>query len=196
LNHRHLLPEEIDLLLDGEEGFGVQPLKAHLAQCAGCRAEFEAQREVVLAIEGLPHISPSPMFAHKVMSQVQIFEPWHVTWRDTVRGWFPSTPMGRRLVFGTGGVMAVTMTLLTVWLAQRADAVLFVGNLVAQRSRGAAYEGFRAFLTSLVGADAATAVAANGATGIALALATLVVAVPRTAYGLKSVASVARRRRA
>ena len=73
---------------------------------------------MVLAIEGLPHISPSPMFAHKIMSQVQIFEPWHVTWRDTVRGWFPSTPMGRRLVFGTGGVMAVTMTLLTVWLGR------------------------------------------------------------------------------
>ena len=34
MNHRHLLPDEIDLLLDDEVGFGVAPLKAHVRDCA------------------------------------------------------------------------------------------------------------------------------------------------------------------
>lgn len=196
MDHRHLLPEEIDLLLDGEEGFGVSPLRSHLTRCAGCRAEYEAQREVVLALEGLPHLAPSPRFADRVMQRVEIFEPWHVAWRDTVRGWFPRTQVGRSLAFGTGGVMAVTMTLLTIWLAHRADAVLFVGNLLAERSRTALFDVLNAMLVALVGRDAAVAVASNGMVGMAMALATLALAVLGTAYGLKSLATVARRRRA
>lgn len=195
MDHRHLLPEEIDQLLDGEEGFGVAPLRAHLARCAGCRAEFEAQREVVVALESLPHLAPSPMFAERVMQKVEIFEPWHVALRDTLRAWFPRSQMGRSLVFGAGGVMAVTMTLLTVWLAQRADAVLFVGNLVAERSRGAFFEGVQRLLVTLLGHDAVLAISSNGAVGLALALTTLVLAVLGTAYGLKSLATVAQRRR-
>ena len=39
MNHRHLLPDEIDLLLDDEVGFGVAPLKAHIRDCADCRAQ-------------------------------------------------------------------------------------------------------------------------------------------------------------
>jgi hypothetical protein len=195
VNHRHLLPEEIDLLLDGEEGFGVQPLKAHLSECDGCRAEFEAQREVVLALEGMPHLAPSSRFAERVMKKVEIFEPWHVAWRDTVRGWFPRTQMGRTLVLGTGGVMAVTMTLLTVWLAQRADAVLFVGNLAAQRTRGALFESGHALLVGVLGPTMAGALASNGIAGIAALLATVALSIFGTAYALKSLASIARRRR-
>ena len=39
VNHRHLLPNEIDLLVDGEAGFGVAPLRAHVAECDECRAQ-------------------------------------------------------------------------------------------------------------------------------------------------------------
>ena len=31
MQHRHLLPNEIDLLVDGDTGFGVQPLREHVA---------------------------------------------------------------------------------------------------------------------------------------------------------------------
>ena len=43
MNHRHLLPAEIDLLLDEEVGFGVSPLRAHVQACADCRARQSAQ---------------------------------------------------------------------------------------------------------------------------------------------------------
>ncbi|MCC6931407.1 MAG: hypothetical protein IT359_20635 [Gemmatimonadaceae bacterium] len=194
MDHRHLLPEEIDLLLDGEEGFGVNPLKAHLAQCAGCRAEFEAQRKVTLALEVLPHIAPTARFAEKVMANVQVFEPWHVSLRDSIRRALPQTQVGRTLVFGTGGVMAVTVTMLTVWLAHRADAVLFLFALVGERAREAVSLGVHDAVVATVGQGAASTVSANGLAGIAVALTALAIAVLGTAYGLKTLATAARRR--
>ena len=44
MNHRHLLPDEIDLLLDDEVGFGVNPLRSHVRDCADCRAKVEDAR--------------------------------------------------------------------------------------------------------------------------------------------------------
>ncbi|MBK6488162.1 MAG: hypothetical protein IPF98_15170 [Gemmatimonadetes bacterium] len=195
MDHRHLLPEEIDLLLDGEEGFGVNPLKAHVAQCAGCRAEYEAQREVAAALETLPHFAPSPRLADRVMAQVQIFEPWHVTLRDRVARALPRTQGGRTFVFGTAGVMAVTMSVLTVWLAHRADAVLFLAALLGQRMREAVAGGVNDAVVSAVGQGAATTVASNGLLGVGVAVAVLALAVFGTAFGLKSLASAPRGRR-
>lgn len=195
MDHRHLLPEEIDQLLDGEEGFGVAPLKAHIERCAQCRLELESQREVALALERLPHFAPSPHLAAKVMANVQVFEPWHVALGDAVRRVLPRTRMGQSFVTAMGGVMAVALTFITVWLAQRADAVLFLANLIAQRTRGAVSDGVRESVTAAVGEPAATAVHSGGAIGMALAITAVAVAVFAVAFGLKSLATVARRRR-
>jgi len=195
LDHRHLLPDEIDLLLDGEEGFGVTPLKAHLAQCAGCRAEFEAQREVALALESLPHIAPSSRFTDRVMSEVQVFEPWHVSLRENIARVLPRTQVGRALVFGAGGVMAVTTTSLTVWLAHRADAVLFLGALISQRARDLVALQVHDAVVATVGAGAATTVTTNGVAGVALGVSALIVAVLGTAFGIKTLATAARGRK-
>lgn len=173
----------------------MNPLKAHLAQCAGCRAEFEAQREVALALEGLPHIAPSYRFADRVMANVQVFEPWHVTLRDNIRRALPKTQVGRTLVFGTGGVMAVSMTMLTIWLAHRADAVLFLGALVGERMRDAVAGGVHDAVVATVGQGAATTVASHGLVGVAVGLSALAVAILGTAFGLKSLATAARSRR-
>ena len=55
MNHRHLLPNEIDLLVDGEAGFGVAPLRAHILECSDCRERLEDARVVVDALESLPY---------------------------------------------------------------------------------------------------------------------------------------------
>ena len=70
MNHRHLLPNEIDLLVDGEAGFGVAPLRDHIDECAECRLKFEDARIVVDALESLPHFAPDSRLAERVMSQV------------------------------------------------------------------------------------------------------------------------------
>ena len=64
---RHLLPDELDLLLDGETGFGVQQLTGHLRDCAQCRDELTALRAFVLDIETLPEMTPNFGFADRVM---------------------------------------------------------------------------------------------------------------------------------
>ena len=62
MNHRHLLPDEIDLLLDDEVGFGVAPLKAHIRDCAECRAKLDEAQLVVDALEDSPiSLRPTPL---------------------------------------------------------------------------------------------------------------------------------------
>ena len=173
----------------------MNPLTAHLSTCPGCRAEFEAQREVTTALERLPHFTPSRLFAAQVMCKVEVFEPWHVAARESVRRWLPQSHAGRSLAFGAGGVMAVAMTFLTVWLAHRADAVLFVGSLLAQRSREAVAGAVQGAVVSTLGQGAATAVETNGAIGWSIAPAGAALAILGTAFALKTVASAARGRR-
>ena len=76
---RHLLPEEFDLLVDAEAGldtgFGVAELRAHVRGCGDCAAELDAARAVAAELDALPHFVPSPVFADRVMQEVQVFEP-------------------------------------------------------------------------------------------------------------------------
>src|SRR5215210_182194 len=51
VNHRHLLPDEIDQLLDDETGFGMAPLQAHLSECDACRGRYEDARAVTELID-------------------------------------------------------------------------------------------------------------------------------------------------
>ncbi|MEX2325195.1 MAG: hypothetical protein WD553_00260, partial [Gemmatimonadaceae bacterium] len=66
--NRHLLPDEFDLLVDEEIGFGVPELQAHVRECDQCRLELESARTVMSRIESLSHLAPSPLFAEKVMA--------------------------------------------------------------------------------------------------------------------------------
>lgn len=194
--HRHLLPEEIDLLLDDEEGFGVAPLRAHLDQCQECQARYDGLAVVVTRLEALPLLTPAPRFADRVMTRVEVFEPWHVALGDSVRRLIPTSSSGRVVVGALGGVMAVTMTLLAVWIGQRADAVLFLANLAAERTReGVASLAVEATL-ALFGAPTATALQQGGMAALAGAAGVLVVSVGAVALGVKALATAGRRRRA
>ena len=125
---RHLRPDEIELLLDGEEGFGVAPLRAHARSCMECQAELESARELMFALDTLPDFAPSPAFADRVMSQVQVFEPWHVAATRAVEQFVPATRPAR-LAAGLGA--AVTAGLATAgatWAVARAD----MGFVLAQ----------------------------------------------------------------
>jgi anti-sigma factor RsiW len=95
VNHRHLLPNEIDLLVDGEAGFGVADLRAHLDECPDCRARYEDERVIVDALESLPHFAPDSRLADRVMAQVPVFVPAHVVARDSVAQWIPRAGMAR-----------------------------------------------------------------------------------------------------
>jgi hypothetical protein len=190
---RHLLPSEIDLLLDGDVGFGTSPLKTHIRKCSTCRAELEDARTTVRALEHLPHLAPSPLFAERVLARVNIFVPWHVAVLDTLRGFIPST-RGGRVAFGVaGGSLAAVMSVLVVWIALRFDAALFAVGLLADRVRLGILDAVGGVLAGALGDSAYTLVRASGLFGLAVLTLALIAAAVLAATLLRTIA-VNRRR--
>ena len=193
MNHRHLLPNEIDLLLDGDVGFGVAPLRAHVASCDLCAAELDEARAVVEALDHLPHFSPSPLFADRVMARTQIFQPWHVAALDTARRAVPSSTPARVLVGVAASTAALILTTLTVFLVARLEALLFLGQLIVQRTRDAVLAGLDGLVGSVLGEAALGALQASGDLGIALAIGAVVLSGALAAGGLRAAVSASRR---
>ena len=194
MEHRHLRPDEIDQLLDGEAGFGVAPLQAHVDACPACRAELAEARQVVSALERLPHLAPSPLFANRVMSQVQVFEPWHVTALDSVKRWVPASQSARLVGIGAASVFALLISVAAVWTAVRLDAFLFFFDLAGQRARAALFDAVGSAIANTFGDAAVDALRTGGMpaiVGITGFLALVVLA----AVGLRAVLATARRRR-
>lgn len=190
---RHLLPSEIDLLLDGEVGFGTSPLKTHIRKCPSCRSELEDARETVRALEHLPHLAPSPLFAERVLSRVNIFVPWHVAVLDTLRGLLPSSRPGR-IAFGVGaGSLAAVMSVLVLWIALRFDAVLFATGLLVDRVRERLLDSAGGLLAGALGDSAYTVVRTSGVFGLAILTLALAAAAVLAATLLRTIA-VSRRR--
>jgi len=194
VKHRHLLPDEIDQLLDGEAGFGVAPLVAHVETCDRCRAELADARQVVSALEHLPHFVPSPRFAERVMAQVQVFEPWHVTALDTIKQWVPASRPARALGLTALAMLALVISVTAVWMAVRLDAFLFFADLAGQRARQAVFGAAGDAIASTFGGAAVDALRAGGMTaaiGVTSFLAIVLLAV----VGLRALVATARRRR-
>ncbi|MGH7623408.1 MAG: hypothetical protein ACREMU_13780 [Gemmatimonadaceae bacterium] len=190
---RHLLPEEIDLLLDGEVGFGTPPLKAHVRGCATCARELESARALVRTLEHLPHIAPSPLFAGRVMARVQLFVPWHVALLDSVRGLVPQSRPLRIAAGALFATIAVALTAASIWAFTRIDAVLFTADLVLDRARTAALGALGGALSALFG-DAARPLLEGGALGLAGAVLLLLVTGAAAATMLRAAAVRARER--
>ena len=190
MDHRHLTPQEIDLLVDGEEGFGIAPLAAHIEECVTCRTELEAQQKLVGALEKLPHFTTSPLFAYRVMREVQVFEPWHVAAMNSVQRFIPRSRPARVLAAGLAGVVATTLTIATVWIASRLDAAAFLVTLGFERMRGVGNQA----VTSFVGSTLGHGLAASPNVTMLVASGFLA-AVAVSAFGLRALAAASRRRR-
>jgi hypothetical protein len=187
---RHLLPEEIDLLIDGEAGFGVAPLKAHVRQCAECEAELETARLVAGELDLLPHFSPTPLFADRVMQQVQVFEPWHVAVGDAIRRLVPQSTPARVLAAAGGLTFATVFSLMAVWVLTRVDLLALVSGLALERSQQTAQGALASFARTLMGEGAP----AVGAGVLALAIAVFVLTALGATAGLRAVTASGRRR--
>ena len=169
MEHRHLLPDEIDLLLDGEAGFGVQPLQAHVRRCALCRAELEAARAVTAELESLPHFAPSPLFTERVMA---------------------------RVLAGAAAVsVAAVLSVAAIWLGANADSLFFLADTASERGRSAVAAAFGRLVAGAFGEPALDALSGGGIAGIAVALTALLAVVLVAAFGLRAVAGASRRQR-
>ena len=189
---RHLTPQEIELLVDGEGGTGMAPLAAHIEECVTCRTQLEEQQQLVTTLEQMPHFTPSPLFAYRVMREVQVFEPWHVTAMKSVRRFVPRSRPARVLAAGVAVVVATTLTVGTVWLASRLDAVAFVAGVTLQRVRGLGSQAVNGFVSTALGQSG---LPISGENGLALAISGFLAAVAVSAFGLRAIAAASRRRR-
>ena len=192
MNHRHLLPNEIDLLVDGEAGFGVAPLRAHIDECAECREQVEDARVVVDALEALPHFAPDSRLADRVMAQVPVFVPAHVAARDSVARWLPRAAPARAAAAAIFTSAAGVLTLGLIWLATQGDAAVFMTGLLGDRLRGVVVGAARDLAVSLLGESALAALQATGAIGISLLLAGFVLTAFGTVAGIRRLAAAGR----
>ena len=166
---RHLLPNEIDLLLDGEIGFGTSPLKTHIRRCAQCRAELEEARALVRELEHLPRFAPSAHFRERVLAQVQVYVPWYVALLDMVRGWVPRSRPARVLA-GAGALsMLSVLTWVSLLLVSRLDTLAFATSLGPGRARTAALGLLSDVLAGTIGEPALQALRATGWLGVTVA---------------------------
>lgn len=193
MNHRHLLPTEIDLVVDGEAGFGVGPLRAHLLECAECRQRFDDTRVVVEAIESLPHLAPDARLIERVMARVPVFVPARVAAGDAVRRWLPQSQGTRFAVAAIGTSMAGFVTLAMIWLALRGDAVMFVSGILGERFRSAVLRAARDLAIAALGESALAALQATGPVGTSLLVLGFLLAALGTVAGIRRLATAGRR---
>jgi hypothetical protein len=195
MQHRHLLPDEIDQLLDGESGFGVTPLKAHLDSCPDCSQKLADARIVVDALEDLQHFAPSPRFAANVMAQVQVVEPWHVAVTAGARRLVPESRPMRVVMAASASLMGLGLSASAVWLTLRSDVTLYAAGLAAGKARGALLDGAGRVIGDAFGQGALDAIRSGGTTSLAFGAAVLLTAVGVATVGLRAAATSARRAR-
>ena len=192
--NRHLLPDEIDLLLDGEAGFGVAPLKAHVRRCAECQGELETARAIAAELDALPHFAPSSLFADRVMQQVQVFEPAHVTLLDTARRFVPQSRPARALAAAGGLSFASFLTVALLWVAARVDILTLIGSGALDRLRAALVAAGANAVAGAIG-DPSLSMLRTGA-GLAIVATAFALSLVTAAAGLRLAAAASRRRRA
>jgi hypothetical protein len=193
MQHRHLLPNEIDLLLDGEVGFGVAPLRAHVDECAECQSRLSGAQVVVDALEDLPHFAPKVRFADRVMAQVQVIEPWYAPALDAARRLMPRSVPVRVVTLATASVVATVLSAGAVWFALRADAVLYVFGLVSDKARTAVVSGAGALIGDTLGQPGLDALRSGSLSGLALGAGLVLVALGGATFGFRALASASRR---
>lgn len=199
MNHRHLLPTEIDLLLDGEEGFGVAPLMAHVRACPDCLARLEEARVVTDAIEELPHFAPSFNFADAVMAQVPVFVPWHVAARDaaraTVQRWVPASRPGRVAAIGLAASVASVLTVAILWIATQTDILVFASGVAGSRAREILFEGARDVMLAVFGSQTLALASQAGTAGLLLLVGGFLGVSAAATLSLRRIALASSRRR-
>ncbi len=189
---RHLRPDEIELLLDGEEGFGVAPLRAHVRSCSSCQTELEQARELMVALDALPDFVPSAGFSDRVMSQVQVFEPWHAAATRTVGQLVPATRPARIAAGFGAAVTAGLATAGATWAVARADMAVVLTQLGLERFREQVVAAGSDVISTVLGQPGLDALRGSSPEVMALAAGGFVAAAGMGVVGIRALASTTR----
>ena len=195
MHEKHLRPDEFDLLLDSGEGFGVAPLRAHVRSCASCAVELERASQVLSMLDSLPDFSPRAGFAERVMSEVQVFEPWHAAAMGTVRKFVPATHSGR-VAAGVGAALSAgVLTAAATWTVARADIGVLLAQVGLERFRDQAGAAFSDLFATVLGPHGIAALQSGSPELAALTAGGFVAVVGLGVTGLRALATASSRRR-
>lgn len=195
MQQRHLLPDEIDQLLDSESSVDVAPLLAHLDACSACAQQLADARVVCDTIEQLQHFAPSPRFTASVMAQVQVVEPWHVALTTSAQRLIPASRPMRVVMLASGSLMALGLSAGAVWLSTRPDMTLYAAGLAASRVLRALLDATGTIINDTFGQTALDALRSGSVSRVGLGGVVVVTAVGVATIGLRAVATSARRAR-
>ncbi len=195
MHEKHLRPDEFDLLLDSGEGFGVAPLRAHVRNCVPCAVELERASHVLAMLDTLPDFSPRTGFADRVMSDVQVFEPWHAAAIGTVRRFVPSTHSGR-VAAGVGAALSGgALTAALTWGVARADIGVLLAQVGLERFRDQAGAAFSDIIATVLGPHGIAAIQSGSPELAALTAGGFVAIVGLGVTGLRALATASSRKR-
>ena len=195
MEHRHLLPDEFEDIIDGEVGENTPALRAHLDECVECKAELAKRSELSTTLEHLAHHGPAPLFSYRVMSQVQVFEPWHVALRDSVRRLVPQTKPARWIAGVTAVMIATVMTMAGIWAALNTESAWLFAEVGVKRIRAGLLGSIKGALETVFGRDALNALEGTGMMGTLVAASIVIGVILVAAIGFRVVALASRRRR-
>lgn len=98
---------------------------SHVAKCLRCRAEVEDWRSLFAALAALPHFSPSPGFAARVMAHVTVPRPWYTRAADLLGAVLPRTTPGWAFAVLILAVPVVALGTFAVWLLSRSYLTVY-----------------------------------------------------------------------
>lgn len=191
----HLLPNQIDLLVDGHAGFTARPMRAHLDDCDDCRARYDAARRAAEAVEALPHFTPRLPFADNIMAKVQVTEPWHVAVADGAERMVPPRGPLRALTIVGGSFVAFAISGAALWFALRWDLTSWLFNLGFERFRETVLAGAGSLAASALGAPASAALARGETWPLAVTAGTTLLFAIGAALGFRRLAATSRAHR-
>jgi hypothetical protein len=194
MHQPHIQSEEIDLLLDGDEGFAVFPLRKHLAECPDCQARLERARAVNRLLESVPHVAPRPDFANAVMSRVQVFEPWYVSLADSVRQLVPRTGPWRIAAGLAAGGVAVSLSALAIWVSLRLDLAVYAVQLGGSRLQAATVGIVSSAVSGMFGEQALSIVRDGGTPALVIAVTVFFASLAGATFAFRGLLAAARRR--
>jgi hypothetical protein len=156
---------------------------------------LDKARELMVALDSLPDFAPSPVFADRVMSQVQVFEPWHAAALHAAQQFVPATRPAR---VAAGAGVAVSAGLLTAagtWAVARADIALFMTQLGLERFREQVSAATSDLVSTVLGQPGLDAVRTSTPEMMALIMGGFVAVTGLGVVGLRVLATASRRGR-
>ncbi|MBI2795947.1 MAG: hypothetical protein HYX65_04490 [Gemmatimonadetes bacterium] len=191
----HLTPADLELLVDDDTVPAAVALLSHVAACEPCRTALEEARFVAEMLSTAPHLKPPREFTDKVMTQVQVTEPWYMAAAGVLRAMWPDRGAGRTIMAAAGVLAGLVTTVGVLALAMRSDEAAMLGSMVGDRWRETLAEQASGVVGTAFGSAALDMLRERGWMAVAVALPAFLAMSGVALAGLRAVGARARERR-